>query len=271
MDQLVSVIMPSYNTGRYIADSINSVLAQTYTNWELIIVDDCSTDDTDEIVAGFADPRIHYLKNDHNSGAALSRNRALREAKGRWIAFLDSDDWWHPEKLSKQLAFMQDNGYSFSYTDYSIRLNGVWQPYVVTGPAVVTKRKMYDYCYPSTLTVIYDAQKVGLIQIEDLKKNNDYAMWLQVVEKCNCYRFPQRLSYYIKHDDSISGGSKLKLIRHHYILFRKGLHKGAVASAALTVNNLVHGVLKKLFYKKRLAQNDIVPELQSCSKETLGV
>ena len=92
MDDLISIIMPSYNTGKYIADSIKSILGQTYGNWELIIVDDCSTDDTDAIVAGFRDARIRYYKNEKNSGAAVSRNRALREAKGRYIAFLDSDD-----------------------------------------------------------------------------------------------------------------------------------------------------------------------------------
>lgn len=93
-EELVSIIMPSYNTGKFIKETINSVIAQTYSNWELIIVDDCSTDNTDEIVKSINDNRIIYLKNETNSGAAISRNKALREAKGRWIAFLDSDDLW---------------------------------------------------------------------------------------------------------------------------------------------------------------------------------
>ena len=148
MKELVSIIMPSYNTGRYIKDSIESVRAQSYTNWELIIVDDCSTDDTDKIVEQYlTDDRIIYIKNATNCGAALSRNQALREAKGKWIAFLDSDDLWEPLKLEKQIAFMQDHGYAFSYTDYMVQLNGEWLPYVYTGPRVVTRRKMYNYCY----------------------------------------------------------------------------------------------------------------------------
>ena len=119
MNELVSVIMPSYNTASYISDSIKSVLAQTYSNWELIIVDDCSTDNTDAIVAEFlSDKRIRYYKNPYNSGAAQSRNRALREAKGRYIAFLDSDDLWLPEKLEKQIRFMQKNGFYFTYSCY---------------------------------------------------------------------------------------------------------------------------------------------------------
>ena len=104
MADLVSIIMPSYGTAQFIAESIESVQAQSYSNWELLIVDDCSTDDTDEVVKPFLfDRRIRYFKNDKNSGAAVSRNRALREAKGRWVAFLDSDDLWMPEKLEKQI------------------------------------------------------------------------------------------------------------------------------------------------------------------------
>ena len=116
MNELVSIIMPSYNTAKYIVNAIHSVLQQTYSNWELIIVDDCSTDNTDEIIKPFlVDDRIIYLKNEKNSGAAISRNRALREAKGRWIAFLDSDDLWLPEKLEHQIKFMIDKGYNFTY------------------------------------------------------------------------------------------------------------------------------------------------------------
>ena len=184
MTDLVSIIMPSYNTEKYIRDSIESVLAQTYSNWELIIVDDCSTDNTEEIVKPFlCDGRIRFFKNAKNSGAAISRNFALREARGKWIAFLDSDDIWVPEKLEKQIKFMKDNNYAFSFTDYRICLDGKWMPYINTGPNIVNKRKMYNYCYFSTITVMYDKETVGLIQVADLRKNNDYAMWLKIIKK----------------------------------------------------------------------------------------
>lgn len=255
MHGLVSIIMPSYNTAKYIGDSIKSVLAQTYGNWELIIVDDCSTDNTDEIVKEFlSDERIKYLKNEKNSGAAISRNYALREAKGKWIAFLDSDDLWLPEKLEKQLAFMVENGYKFSYTDYMICLNGQWLPYVYTGPQVVNKRKMKDYCYFSTITVIYDREYVGLIQIEPVRKNNDYAMWLRVIEKTPCYRFGECLSYYIKHDGSISSGSKWKLIKHHYILWRVAEHKNPISAWVLTFRNIFWWLIKRVKYKKDIKE-----------------
>lgn len=252
MGDLVSIIMPSYNTAQYISDSIKSIQAQTYDNWELIIVDDCSTDNSIDVIKAFNDSRIILLKNAKNSGAALSRNYALREAKGRWIAFLDSDDTWAPEKLEKQIQFMLENHYAFTFTDYRICLNGEWMPYINTGPMVVNKRKMYDYCYFSTITVMYEREKIGLIQIADLKKNNDYAIWLKAIEKSNAYRLPECLSYYIKHEGSVSSGSKIKLIKWHYLLFKEGLGKSTVLSVLLTANNLVHGAWKKIFYKKKI-------------------
>jgi len=250
MDGLVSIIMPSYNTQEYIADSIKSILSQTYANWELLVVDDCSTDDSVKVINSFEDSRIVLLQNEKNSGAALSRNYALREAKGKWIAFLDSDDTWAPDKLEKQIRFMEENDYAFTFTDYQICLNGVWLPYINTGPNVVTKKKMYDYCYFSTITVMYNRAKIGLIQIADLRKNNDYAMWLQAIEKSNAYRLPECLSFYIKHDGSVSSGSKAKLVKWHYLLFRKGLGKGPIVAGFLTANNVIHGLWKKLYYKR---------------------
>ena len=249
--------MPSYNTAQYIAASIHSVQAQTYENWELLIVDDCSTDNSDAVVAPFlSDARIRYLKNEVNSGAAASRNYALREAKGRWIAFLDSDDLWHPEKLERQLAFMEARGYSFTYTDYRICLNGQWQPYIITGPNMVNRRKMRDYCYFSTITVMYDREAIGLIQIAPIRKNNDYAMWLKIIEKAPCYRLPETLSYYVKHEGSVSSGSKLRLIRWHYVLWHDAEGKDAVRAWILTLRNLFWGVYKKIRYKRTVTTED---------------
>lgn len=198
-EELVSIIMPSYNTGKFIKETINSVIAQTYSNWELIIVDDCSTDNTDEIVKSINDNRIIYLKNETNSGAAISRNKALREAKGRWIAFLDSDDLWKNDKLEKQIKFMKENNCYFSYTNYiEIDENGNINGKRVTGPKKITKTGMFNYCWPGCLTVMYDANKIGLIQIEDIKKNNDYAMWLKVCKKADCYLLSEDLAMYRK-------------------------------------------------------------------------
>ena len=251
--ELVSIIMPSYNTARFIKETIESVLAQTYTNWELIIVDDCSTDTTDEVVAPYlGDARIHYVKNETNSGAAVSRNRALREAKGKWIAFLDSDDLWEAEKLQKQIDFMRENGYCFSYTNYEeIDEESNPKGVKVTGPRRITKRGMYRYCWPGCLTVMYDAEQVGDIQITDIKKNNDYAMWLKVCKKANCYLLNESLAKYRKRSGSISNHSYVKLIKWHYRLFRICDERGPVTALFCAGRNMVWGVYKKLRYVEK--------------------
>lgn len=254
MDELVSIIMPSYNTANYIAASIQSVLDQTYQNWELLLVDDCSTDDTDAVVAPFlSDARIRYLKNDRNSGAAISRNRALREAKGRWIAFLDSDDLWYPTKLEAQLKFMQSHGYHFSYTNYE-ELNeaGTQTGVLVSGPKRITKTGMYNFCWPGCLTVMYDAEAIGLIQIADIRKNNDYAMWLKVCQKADCYLLDTCLAQYRRgRTGSISSHHIAAMVAWHYKLFRDAENESPIIATSLTARNLFWGLYKKIRYVKR--------------------
>lgn len=254
MAGLVSIIMPSYNTAPYIAKSIQSVIDQTYKDWELIIVDDCSKDNTDEVIKPYLnDARIKYLENDRNSGAAVSRNRALREAKGRWIAFLDSDDLWMPKKLEKQIAFMEKNGYHFSYTNYSeIDMKGDKTGVIVTGPKRITEAGMFNYCWPGCLTVMYDAEIVGLIQIADIKKNNDYAMWLKVCRKTDCYLLDEELALYRRgRVGSVSSHSIRMMIGWHYKLFKETEEKNTFVSVLNTARNMVFGLYKKKRYVKK--------------------
>lgn len=249
----VSIIMPSYNTAVYIKDTIQSVLNQTYKNWELIIVDDCSTDNTDEVVDEIHDDRIKYLKNEKNSGAAVCRNRALREAKGQWIAFLDSDDLWMTEKLEKQIQFMEKNGYVFSYTNYEeIDVEGNKTGIKVTGPKKITKTQMFNYCWPGCLTVMFDATKVGLVQIENIKKNNDYAMWLKVCCKADCYLLDECLGQYRKgRVGSVSTHSIKTMIGWHYKLYHEAEGMGVMKSLVNTGRNLIFGFYKKKRYVRR--------------------
>lgn len=252
MKDLVSIIVPSYNCAKYLPDTIGSVLAQTYENWELLIVDDCSTDNTEEVVKSFGDDRIRYLKNEQNSGAALSRNYALREAKGRWIAFLDSDDMWMPEKLEHQIAFMEENGYSFSCTKRVLcQEDGTLTNVYATSPKRVTKFMMRNYCWIACFTVMYDANVVGLIQIADLKKRNDYAMWLRVIEKADCYYLDEVLAIHRKRPGSISNVKYTVLMKHLYILYRKDQKMNPVRAAWRTARNVLFGVGKKLFYRHK--------------------
>lgn len=251
-NELVSIIMPSYNTAEYIAESIESVLNQTYENWELIIVDDCSTDNTDEIVQQFDDERIKYHKNKKNSGAAVSRNRALKLARGKWIAFLDSDDLWLPEKLEMQINFMSSNNYHFSYTNYDeIDMDGRKTGIRVTGPKKITKTGMFNYCWPGCLTVMYDAEQIGLIQIADIKKNNDYAMWLKICKHADCYLLNKCLSRYRKgRVGSVSTHSIKTMIGWHYKLYRDAEQLGVLESIFNTGRNLIFGFYKKKRYVK---------------------
>lgn len=253
MNSLVSIIMPSYNTGDYIADSIKSVIGQSYCNWELLIVDDCSTDNTDAAVKTFLlDPRIRYIKNDRNYGAAYSRNKAIREAKGKWIAFLDSDDLWLPDKLQKQISFMNNNGYSFTYTDYSeIDQNGNETGVFVSGPKKINRKGFFNYCWPGCLTVMYDTETVGLVQIAEIKKNNDYAMWLTISEKADCYLLDEDLARYRRgRSGSVSSHGVFTMIGWHYKLFRYAEQQSVLYASISTCRNLVFGLYKKIRYTK---------------------
>lgn len=254
MSELVSIIMPSYNTAEFIGLSIESVLSQTYTSWELIIVDDCSTDNTEKIVNTFKDNRIKFLRNKKNLGAALTRNKALREAKGIWIAFLDSDDIWLPKKLEHQIAFMKKNGYALSFTDYE-KIDEKSKPLniYVSGPDKVNKSKIYKYDYIGQLTLMYNAKVFGQIQIKDIRKNNDYAILLKLFKRPNtfAYLLKENLAKYRVRKVSISHDKFIKKLKSHYELFHLCDDKPIIIAILFTCRNMFFGILKKMVYEKR--------------------
>ena len=251
---LVSVIMPSFNTEKYINDSINSVLRQTYDNFELIIVDDCSSDNSVEVIKKYGDFRIRLIVNTSNKGAAFSRNRALRESKGEWIAFLDSDDIWEPNKLEEQIKFMIESNCWFSYTDYKEFKDNVDNCVaIVSGPDRITKIDMYKYCWPGCLTVMYNAEKLGIVQASAVNKNNDYAMWLCLIKQSNCVRLSQVLAKYRRsREGSLSSDKITKLIKSHYLLYRQSEGLGIILSITYSVVNMVYGAIKKILYRKQI-------------------
>lgn len=252
---LVSIVMPTWNCARFIGRSIESVRCQSYRNWELLVVDDCSTDNTEEVVMSFGDSRIRYLRNAVNSGAAVSRNRALKEARGRWVAFLDSDDLWTADKLEKQIAFMVNHNYSFSYTNYSEVDEDTMETGVcVSGPRRISCRGMFNYCWPGCLTVMYDASVIGVVQIADIKKNNDYAMWLKAIRKADCFLLDENLARYRKRTGSISNHSYVSLVKWHYLLFREAERQNMVLSFINTLRNLFWGAIKKKLYVRNAVQ-----------------
>lgn len=256
---LVSIVMPTWACADFICESIESVQAQTYQNWELLIQDDCSIDNTLETIMSYikTDERIKYKCNAKNSGAAITRNNALRRAKGRWIAFLDSDDLWEPEKLEKQLKFMVDNDYAFSYTIYEEMDEASKTIKIISGPKYVNKCGMYSFCWLGCLTVMFDRKKVGLLQITDIKKNNDYAMWLKVIQKFDCNLLGECLAKYRRgRKGSISSHSYKTMIRWHYKLWHEAMGMNVINSLFWTIMNIVCGVFKKLYYVKKTSADE---------------
>lgn len=253
-NDLVSIITPTYNCARFIEETIRSVQAQTYTHWELIISDDCSTDNTREVIAPYlaTDSRIKYICNEQNSGAAVTRNNALRQARGRWIAFLDSDDLWLPEKLERQIDFMECNNYHFSYHEYvEVTEDGHECGRYVSGIGRVGVFGMYACCWPGCLSVMYDAQKVGLIQINDVKKNNDTAMWLKVIRKSDCYLLEECLARYRRRKGSITPPGVWARILWHYRLFSIAEEMNPIMAWVCTCINIIGNFYKKLFFVKK--------------------
>lgn len=250
----VSIITPSYNCGRFIGETIESVQAQTHKDWEIFIVDDCSTDNTKEIVEQYQkeDSRIQYYCLPKNSGAAEARNEALRRAKGKWIAFLDSDDLWKPEKLEQQIKFMEDNNYAFSYHEYE-EIDEDSKPLGVhvAGKKHVGKFDMFACCWPGCLSVMYDADKIGLIQIENVKKNNDTALWLKAIKKADCHLMKENLALYRRRKGSITPPDIKTKIKWHYTLFRQAEKMNPVASFFWMCINILGNSYKKLFFVKK--------------------
>lgn len=245
MEELVSIIMPNYNGAKYLPETINSVLAQTYQNWELLFVDDCSTDNSLEIIRSYNDSRIKILQNDKNSGAAISRNYALREAKGKWIAFLDSDDLWMPEKLSKQIAFMQENDYSFSFTHYYFDKSGYELKAFAPQKDVYTYNTILKHCYIACPTVIYNSIKVGKVYmpIEAIKRE-DFACWLEILKNnIKAYCLHECLTTVKIHSDSVSY-KKTKMIKYQWNVYRKVEKLSIIKSCYYMLHWAIRGVLK---------------------------
>lgn len=225
VEKLVSIIMPAYNCVDYIAESIRSVQNQTYQNWELIVADDNSTDGTVNTVRSMAadDNRIHLLETDINLGPAAARNRAINAAQGNYIAFLDSDDIWFPDKLSRQISFMEQTGYDFTYTAYEkINERSEHMGIVVSAPKSVNYSSMLYRGDPiGNLTVVYDATKLGKFYVPDIKKRNDFALWLKMMHDCKrAYGLNEVLASYRVRAGAISSTRKSELMKYYWKLYR---------------------------------------------------
>lgn len=224
MNNLVSIITPSYNSEQFIRKTINSVLNQTYQNWEMIIVDDVSPDNSNTIIKEYIkkDSRIKLIELEQNSGPAIARNHAIDEAKGRYIAFLDSDDLWISNKLSRQITFMQERNVALSYTSYnhieeeSERIiNHVYAPHKINYDELLKKNII------GCFTAIYDTQKLGKVYMPDIRKRQDYALWLAILKRVPyAYGLDETLGCYRVRTNSISSNKIISSL-YNWKLYRE--------------------------------------------------
>lgn len=224
MSPLVSIIMPSFNCEKFIFQTISSIISQTYENWELIVVDDCSTDNSIYIVNVFIEyeKRIKLIQNDKNEGAAVSRNKAIKCSNGKYIAFLDSDDLWNFDKLERQIAYMGINNFSFTYSAYdTIDEEGNNRKITINPPEKLNYIDLLKENKIGCLTVIYDQEVLSKIYMPLIKKRQDYGLWLAILKKTPyAYKCPGILAKYRVRKNSVSS-TKIGLIKYNFQLFHK--------------------------------------------------
>ena len=222
-NDIISIITPVYNASDFLEETINSVLNQTYDNWEMILVDDCSTDNSREIIKKLSqmDDRIIPVFSERNEGVAKSRNKGILKAKGRYIAFLDSDDIWKENKLKLQIEFMKKNNIAFSFTGYDfIDENGVEFRKMVDLPSKVNYNKLLKYNSIGCLTVMIDKEVVGDIEMPSIK-HEDFMTWLSILKKgIDAYGINENLASYRKRTGSVSE-NKIKAATWTWNILRK--------------------------------------------------
>ncbi|TDQ32768.1 glycosyltransferase family 2 protein [Zeaxanthinibacter enoshimensis] len=220
---MVSVITPVHNSEKFIRQCVESVQNQFYKEWEHILVDDCSEDRSVEIIQEYArkDQRIRLIQLDQNSGAGVARNKGIAEAKGSYIAFLDSDDQWYPEKLEKQITFMQNNKYHFSFTSYdTIDEKGNKLGQLFKARQRVTYNTALFKNPIGCLTAMYDVNFFGKQYMPEIRKRQDYALWLKLLKKADGYGLQEVLSSYRHTSNSISSG-KIGLLKYEWKIYRE--------------------------------------------------
>jgi len=247
---LVSIITPAYNAESTIEETIKSVIAQTYKSWEMIIVDDCSVDKTADIVKKYSekDQRIELIELGINHGVANARNVAIKKAKGRYMAFLDSNDLWTPNKLLKQIDFMREKAHCFSYTAYEIiDKDGRELNKIVPASLQQKYKNLLKQNAIGCLTVMIDAKEIANIEMP-LIKHEDFALWLTILNKGYvAYGLNENLAKYRKLDDSLSF-NKFKTVGWVWRIYRENQNIGFARSSVY----LVHFVARSLMKYKKL-------------------
>ena len=242
----VSIIVPMYNAEKFIGKTIESVLAQTYQNWEMLIMNDVSTDNSLAIVSLYAkkDERIKIVNTEKNVGVVKGRNFLIDLASGKYIAFLDADDYWHNEKLEKQIKFMKEKNASISCTEYTRVKENEEKINDVIIKEEISYNDMLKNNYLGCLTVIYDAEKLGKRYFKELEKNEDYVLWIEIVKDVNTiYGLKENLAYYRVLDNSRSS-NKVKTAKVRWEIYRKIEKLSLLKSIYYFLHYAIRAVLK---------------------------
>jgi teichuronic acid biosynthesis glycosyltransferase TuaG len=250
MSDLVSIITPLYNAEKTIRKTIDSVLAQSHQNWEMLIADDLSPDNSVAIVEEYIqqDSRIKLIKTDDNTGPAECRNRAIRAASGDFMAFLDSDDAWNPDKLSKQLQLMQEKDALFCYSSYELmNEEGVLTGKKVTVPASTTFTQMLKSNVIPCVTVIYNIKELGKFYMKSVG-HEDYVCWLNILKSkdITAVGHTDTLAQYRIQSHSVSS-NKLKVSQYQWRIYRDELKLGLITSSYYFIWYTLKGIKKHLF------------------------
>lgn len=249
IDEKVSVITPAYNAERFIADTIESILNQTYQNFELIIVDDCSSDKTEQIIKDYMekDDRIQYKKLKGNSGAAVVRNTAIEMSNGRYLAFLDSDDIWDNTKLEKQLDFMKKKKIGFSFSSYRLmNEDGEMLNKEIHVPETISYKGLLKNTIIGCLTVVLDREVVGDVKMPNIRAGQDTATWLSILKRgFLAYGYNEVLASYRLVKGSISS-NKVKALKRTWNTYRNVEHLGLLISGVYFISYAFNAFMKRM-------------------------
>ncbi|MGM8360835.1 glycosyltransferase family 2 protein [Flavobacterium sp. ARAG 55.4] len=253
-EPLVSVIIPTFNSEKYISDTIQSVQNQSYQNWEVIIVDDASTDETQTIITPFlTNKRIKFYSLEKNSGTGVARNLAVSKASGKYISFLDADDLWKPEKLEKQINFMQKQKLPFTFSFYDcIDDEGKLLGKRLEAPRNLSYTQLFFCNYVGNLTGIYDVEYFGKISISSIRKRQDWMHWLTLLKKIKTAKpVPESLAIYRIRKNSLSN-SKTALIQYNFAVYRQFHGFNWIVSVFCMIGFLFTQLLIKPLYSKKI-------------------
>jgi len=249
MSNLVSIITPSYNSSKFIVECVNSVISQTFQNWEMIIVDDCSNDNSRDIISELTakDERLKSIFLEENVGAAEARNVAIKQARGKYIAFLDSDDIWVANKLEKQIAFMNDNDIAFSFTSYQpISEDGKTKYSVIKAPDKMSYHSYLKNTIIGCLTVIIDKEKTGDFQMPNIRSSHDMALWLLIMKRgFSAYGLDKNLAYY-RIVSTSNTSKKWKAAKEVWDVYRKVENLNIIYSTYCFIGYIFNAIKKRM-------------------------